>query len=404
MNKLHEARHPEELLLVGARIYTPKPMRGPGYLRVRAGKIAEIGELAEGKQPLTEGAHVTDLEGAIVAPGFVDVHVHGGGGYDAMSGRPEDIDGMSLFLASKGATTFLPTTMTAEADALRSAVAAIGSAADRGTPGAEAAGIHLEGPFLNPERCGAQNPAHIRPPSVDELLDYMELSKGRIRLMTIAPEMPGAEAVIRLAAERGITVSIGHSAATYGQVRKAAGWGASHVTHLFNGMNALHHRDPGVPGAALASDELAVEVIGDLIHVHPEMIKLVFRCKPQDKVVLITDGIPATGMPDGRYALGGLPIVTRDGQARLLMPDGSGGSLAGSMLTPDRALVNAMTAAGLALEDVLPALTINPARQAGLASRKGSLEVGKDADFVVLDDRYAVIATYVKGRKVFGGS
>lgn len=393
----------QDLLLVGARIYTPEPMRCSGYLRIRGGKIAELGEMQAGRSPLTEGAQVVDAGGAIVTPGFVDVHVHGGGGYDAMSGRPEDVDGMSLFMASKGATAFLPTTMTVGTELLREAVAAIGSAVERGTPGAEAAGIHLEGPFLNPKRCGAQNPADMRPPSADELLAYIELAKGHIRLMTIAPEMPGAERVIRLAKSRGITVSVGHSDAAFGQVREAVQWGVSHVTHLFNGMNGLHHRDPGVPGAALVTDELAVEVIGDLIHVHPEVIKLVFRTKPRDKIVLITDGISASGLPDGQYSLGGQPIVTRNGEARLLMPDGSGGSLAGSMLTPDRALANVMAATGLPLEEVLPALTINPSRQAGLGSRKGSLEAGKDADFVLLDDRYEVVATYVKGRKVYGG-
>lgn len=345
---------------------------------------------------------VIDVNGAHLVPGFIDVHVHGGGGVDVMSGSASDVDTMSRFHAAHGTTAFLPTTMTQEESVLEQAVRAVATAMVHGTSGAEVLGIHVEGPFLNVKRCGAQNPQHIRAVSKQELNRWIELSNGNVRCMTIAPELEGAIDLIRYAVQQNIAVSIGHSDAELAVVEQALSAGATQVTHLFNGMRGLHHREPGVAGAGLMLDELAVEIICDGLHIHRDLIRHIFQVKPAEQIMLITDCVAAGGMGDGEYDLGGLPIVMHDGQVRLRNDDGSLGSLAGSTLTMDQALRNAMQFTGLSLFEILPALTINPARQAGVAHTKGSLEIGKDADFVLLDDKYEVIATYVKGEKVFG--
>jgi N-acetylglucosamine-6-phosphate deacetylase len=344
---------------------------------------------------------IIDVNGAYLVPGFIDVHVHGGGGYDVMSGKAEEIDGMSRFHASKGTTSFLATTMTHERSVIENAVRGIAEAIEHGTTGAEVAGIHLEGPFLNVHRCGAQNPEFIRLGTIEELESYIHLSKGHLRLMTIAPEQEGAMEIIRFAVDQGITISIGHSDATYDIVQQAVLLGATHVTHIFNGMRPLHHREPGVAGASLMIDELAVELICDGFHLSKELVAYIFRVKPAEQIVLITDCVPAAGCEDGEYQLGSLPVILKDGQVRLKQKDDTIGSLAGSSLTMDHALKNAIEFTGNSLSKILPSLTINPARQVGIADRKGSIELGKDADLVIIDECYEVIATYVKGRKVY---
>ncbi len=382
-----------------AQIYTPHRRIENGGLLLEAGRIVEVGPDDEAG-PESRAEAVLDMGGNIVIPGFIDVHVHGGGGFDVMSALDDEnaLDGMSRFHASKGTTSFLATTVSASQPALERAVEGIVRTMKRGTGGAEVVGIHLEGPFINAARCGAQNPANIRNGTMEEMRKYVELAEGRLRLMTVAPENEGAEEIIRYAVGEGVAISIGHTDADYETVRKAVQWGASHVTHLFNGMRPLHHREPGTAGAALISDELGVELICDGIHVHRELVSFVFRVKGRDKVILITDAISAAGRPDGEYVLGGLPVIVKDGTATLK----HGGALAGSCLTMDQALRNAVRFTGLPLEQVLPALTINPAKQIGLDGTKGSIEPGKDGDFTVLNPRLEVLATYVKGRKVFG--
>lgn len=380
-----------------ATVYTPDEVISGGTVLVENGIIKAIYKAVE--TPSDTGYATVDLGGSKLVPGFIDVHVHGGGGYDAMSGRKTDIDGMSLFHAAQGTTAFLPTTLTAEHDQIEQSIRAIVSVMEEGTNGAEVIGIHLEGPFLNVERSGAQNPAFIRKPSVEELKRFLELGKGHVRLMTIAPEMEGAMELIQYAVSQNVTISIGHSDATFDIVKQAVAHGASHITHLFNGMRPLHHREPGVVGAALMLDDLTVEMICDGHHVAEELVRYVFHVKAAPKVVLITDAMSAAGLADGDdYDLGGLPCYLKDGQVRLK----STHDLAGSTLTTGQALRNAMRFTDGALEHVLPALTINPARQVGFDRRKGSIEVGKDADFVVLDAECEVQATIVGGRCVYG--
>jgi N-acetylglucosamine-6-phosphate deacetylase len=388
-------------LFINATIYTLTGVVENGVLLVRNGSICEIVD-PSWRQNIDDGTvdEIVDVRGMHLVPGFVDVHVHGGGGYDVMSGRVDDIVGMSRFHAGHGTTSFLATTLTADRESIELAIQSVLQAMKQGTGGAEVLGVHLEGPFINEARRGAQNPAFIRPGTVEELSGFIAASQRNIRLMTMAPEGLGATDVIRYAVGEGVTVSIGHSDADYETVRQAVQCGATHVTHLFNGMSPLHHRKPGVAGAAMMIDELSVELICDGHHVHPELISYIFRSKPADRVVLITDAVSVAGLPEGNeYDLGGLPCYMKRGQVRLKSTD----DLAGSCLTMDQALLNTMKYTKLSLNEILPALTINPARQIGAADRKGSIEIGKDADLIILDHDYNVTATYVKGKNVFPG-
>lgn len=387
--------------IVDAEIYTEAGVVQRGALQVRDGRIARIVPMDQWVRPLEPDVAVYDVQGQALAPGFIDVHVHGGGGYDVMDGTQEALDGMSLFHASRGTTALLATTTTTGHEDIVRAIAAAGAACNRESAGADIVGIHLEGPFLNVARCGAQNPAHIREMDLPLLQQYWETAGGHMRLITIAPEHPRAIESIRWLVERRVTVSAGHSDASYAIIKAAAEAGLSHVTHMFNGMRPLHHREPGVAGAALMLDSLAVELICDGHHVHPALVKYVWDTKPASQTLLITDSMSAAGLPDGDYQLGGLPVVKQGETIRLKTADGSEGSLAGSGLTMEEAFRNFIGWTGATLAEALLPLSANPARQAGVDAWKGSLAPGKDADFILLQDGLRVGETWVRGQRVF---
>ncbi|WP_217593281.1 N-acetylglucosamine-6-phosphate deacetylase [Cohnella sp. GbtcB17] len=378
------------LLAINGLIYAGgRAIEGGRMLIGADGRIEAVG----GAELEAVGVQVLDLGGKTVIPGLIDQHVHGGGGWQAMNATYEDLNGMSLFHAANGTTSFLATTESAAEgrilDALRSAVAAAG----RGLEGAELLGVHLEGPFLNPIRCGAQDKANIRPANPDELDRYLEAAGGLIRLVTLAPEIEGGiEAAERLT-RAGVTVSVGHSDATLAQMREAIERGATQTTHHFNGMSPFHHREPGVAGAGLICPELTTELIADGIHVHPDAVKLLYDVKGAGGVCVITDAVYCAGLPDGEYG----EATMKDGQVWL--KDGS--SLAGSSLTMLQALRNVLRFTGRPLAEVLPSLTEVPARQIGVSGRKGRLEAGMDADFLVLDGALELQSTYVRGRQVY---
>lgn len=387
-----------------ARILTPEGWIDNGCLRVEDGVITSISDHeADWNWHDQEEHEVVDACGKMLLPGFVDVHVHGGGGFDAMRGDQEHLLGMCHYHASKGTTSLLATTLTASYDELIHALEAITETMKLGREpdGASIVGVHLEGPFLNAARCGAQNPEDICMPSLEQFQDYWSASAGAIKLMTIAPELEGAQAVIADAVAKGVTISLGHTNADYETMKQAVEWGATHVTHLFNGMRPLHHREPGAAGAALMLDPLAVELICDGYHVNPDLIRWVFQVKPEGKVVLVTDCMCAAGCPDGEYALGKLPVLMKNGKVYLKQEDGEEGSLAGSSLNMMDALVNAVSFTGKELAEVVPSLTLYPATQIGLQHKKGSIECGKDADFILVDEQLQVNQTYVLGRLVY---
>jgi N-acetylglucosamine-6-phosphate deacetylase len=337
------------------------------------------------------------VEGRRLLPGFVDVHVHGGGGHDAMSGTREALEGMSKFHARHGTTSFLATTVCAPEKELLNVVRCAKEAAGSRMPGAELLGVHLEGPFLNVVRGGAQNPAYVRPMNPEEMQRYLDEAGGNVRLVTLAPELTGAEEIIRYLRSRDVTVSAGHTDATFEEMELAVRWGVTHVTHQFNGQRPFHHREPGAAGAGLLLPELTIELIADGIHLHPGTIALAFAAKPEDRIAFVTDAVLCAGCPDGEYELEGLPVKLDDGAVMLL----NGGGLAGSTLTMNRAFGNVLRFTGLPMERVLPGFTHVPARQIGMDRRKGKLQPGADADFILVDDDGEISRTFVRGVEVY---
>ncbi|MFD2672627.1 N-acetylglucosamine-6-phosphate deacetylase [Marinicrinis sediminis] len=406
-----------------ARIYTGYEVIEEASLLVENSKIAGIYRKGDPMPVLSETCIRVDARDLQLIPGMIDLHVHGGGGGDVMSGDHTQLAAMCDFHAAHGTTSLLATTMSASRERILHALKGVaGYNRQQTNTGARIIGVHLEGPFLHPARTGAQNPAHLRQPNLAECQHYAEASDHQLKLLTIAPELQGAEDVIRWAVDAGITVSIGHSDATHVQMLEAIHWGASQVTHLFNGMRPLHHRDPGVAGTALMHDALCTELICDGIHIHPHLIPWVMAQKPKDKVVCITDCISVAGLTDGTYTLGGLAVELENQIVRLKIDDGEEtpeevtngthresnkrkgskeGNLAGSTLTMHQALRNTLSYTNLPLEAVIPYFTINAAKQAKVDQTKGSLEIGKDADIVILDHAGNIAATYVEGKRVF---
>jgi N-acetylglucosamine-6-phosphate deacetylase len=368
----------------------------PGWVALAGDRIAGAGA---GATPDTT-MRLIELGELVVAPGFVDVHVHGGAGGQAAGGEAGQVaDGVrrtAVFHATHGTTCLLATTVSDTPERLRAAVAGIRAAIDDPDPaGAVVAGVHLEGPWLAPLRRGAHDPATLRQPDAGELDALVRVAGDAVRLLTLAPELPGAGALIAAAARHGIVVSVGHTEATHDQAHAAFDTGARHLTHLGNAMRALDRREPGPIGAALTDDRVTVEVIADGHHVHPAVLALVARAAPE-RLVAITDAIAAAGLPDGAHRLGALPVTVRDGRAVLTEQPGT---LAGSVLTMDGAVAG-LVAAGVAPGLALRAATATPARVVLADTDRGVLAAGARADLVVLDGAFRARATVIGGRAV----
>ncbi|HEV8583161.1 MAG TPA: N-acetylglucosamine-6-phosphate deacetylase [Thermoanaerobaculia bacterium] len=350
------------------------------------------GVIAEVVQTADVPATAVRTQGLIV-PGFIDCHIHGGDGADFMDADDAGIARILSFHARHGTTALAATTLSASPSDLRKAVAAIGRAAKAET-GGQICALHLEGPFINPERAGAQDRSSIRPPDVEELGALLGEAPELPWIVTLAPEMPGARALIERFRDR-VKLAIGHTAADYHAAMEGLSWGASHFTHLFNAMTGLHHREPGAVGAAMVSPEATVELIADGLHVAPAVLHVAARMMP-DRVALVSDAIRACGRPDGVYKLYHHDVTVAGREARL-----ADGTLAGSLLTMCAAVRLMVELAGLPLASVIPLATEVPARILGLAARKGKLERGYDADVVVLDEEFRAERVFVKGRERF---
>lgn len=382
---------PQDILIINADLVTPSHVISKGWLLIREGKIAALGA---GEQPSIEGAATLDAGGRTLLPGFIDVHVHGGAGCEAMDAEPDGLRKMAAYYAQHGVTSFLATTWTDSHDRIARALEAIAELIGPQPDGATLLGAHVEGPYLNPDRCGAQSTTHIRRATPDETLPLLDI--GGIRLLALAPEYPENHWLIRECVRRGITVSAAHTAANYEQMQAAVQMGVRQTTHTFNAMTGLHHREPGTVGAALTLPELSCELIADTIHVHPAVMQILYAAKGRDGVILITDAIRGAGMPDGDYPIDDRVVHIMNGTARL-----SDGTLAGSTLTMDRALYNLMQATSKPLAELWPTSSLNAARAIGVSARKGSLEIGKDADLVLVDDDINIQMTIAEGRVVF---
>jgi len=344
-------------------------------------------------------AVILDFPSATLAPAFFDVHIHGAAGQDVMEATPEALRAIGGFLATHGTGAYLATTVSAPLDATLRAVSALAklianpSFFDIGVrPMARPVGIHLEGPFLSHAKCGVQPVEHMLPADIATFDRIFDAAEGSVRLMTIAPELPGAVELIHHATKRGVRISLGHSNATAAETREAIDAGAVNATHTFNAMRALDHREPGILGTVLTTDSLYAELICDGIHVAPETVRLWFRAKGPRRGILVTDAMSAAGMPDGEYQLGGFAVQVADGRAT------ARGVLAGSVLTLDRALMNFMKYTAAPLEEALPLLTTNPAAMIGLESSVGSLAEDQPANLVILDDEGHLLAAIINGR------
>lgn len=341
------------------------------------GKIAYIGEDAHG---IEEIAKISDSQ--VVIPGFIDEHIHGAAGCDAMDGNIEALSKIATAIASEGTVGFLATTMTQSPENISNAMTAVKEYIEDGhEEGAEVLGIHLEGPFISTKHVGAQPIAYVVAPDVETFKKYNELSGNNIRIVSMAPEVEGAKELINYMSSVGVVASAGHTDATCGDIENAIAAGLKNVTHTFNAQKALHHREIGTVGSALLFDELNCELICDTIHVSVPAIKLVIKNKPHDKLTLITDAMRAKHMPDGESELGGQLVIVKGEEARLV-----DGTLAGSVLKMNNAVRNIVTLCGVSLTDAVDFATINPATTLGIADRLGSIKVGKDASIAVIDE------------------
>lgn len=370
------------MLLAADAVWTPDRVLPGGWVAVDRDRIAAVGT---GEPP---GMGALDLRGLLLCPGFVDLHIHGAFGADLMAGG---VGAVSAGLPRHGCTSFLPTTVTASWGETLAAVTALAAAAEHPPEGARPAGIHLEGPFLNPARRGMQVPEHMRPPDDAAVDALLEAGHGQVRQVTLAPELPGGLEAVRRLAARGVVVALAHSDASFEQAVAAAEAGARHVTHCFNAMRPLHHREPGLAGAALALPGLTAEVIADGVHVHPAMLRVLWRARGWRRLAVVTDAMPGAGAPEGRYRFGGQDVTVRGGAARL-----HDGTLAGSVLTMDRAVAT-MVAAGAPPRQAVAMASRVPAAIAGL-SDVGALAPGRRADVLGLTPDLGVAWVMIGGR------
>lgn len=336
-----------------------------------------------------------DASDCILLPGFVDLHIHGSAGADVMDATPESLEKMGRFLVRHGVTGFYATTVTASHSDTLEAVANVSRFVKSSQPiGARVLGVHLEGPYISPQFPGAQNPAYLRPPSAEEFEEL--LAAGPVRLITLAPELQGADTLIAMALAAGVRVVLGHTAATYEEAVAGFDAGISQATHTFNAMTGLHHRRPGTVGAVLSDDRVYAQLIADGIHVHPAAMRILGRCKGPARTLLISDAIRAAGMPPGRYEMGRLPVIVQDGACRL-----EDGTLAGSVLTLDAALRNVMSATGWPLALAWPMTSLSQAQAMGVDNEVGRIRAGAYADLTLLDADAQVVATMVGGRLAY---
>jgi N-acetylglucosamine-6-phosphate deacetylase len=382
------------VLIYNAHLFGSTFEWNPGWLLTEGKSIRAVGQGGRPEHLIDDARREIDAGGGRLLPGFIDLHVHGAVGHEVMDASPEGLRQMARFYAQHGVTAFLPTTWTATREDIQAALQAVAGVMEDGSGGAKILGAHLEGPYLNSAKCGAQDTRFIRRAVEQEALAFLDT--GLVRLVALAPEFPENTWLIDECVRRGIAVSAAHTEAGYEQMQAAVQRGLGQVTHTYNAMVGLGHRDLGAVGAAMGLPEIKCELIADNIHVHPVAQKILIDVKSPSGVILITDALRGTGLPDGTYDIGGRVVNFQGGEARL-----KDGTLAGSVLTMDRALQNALAASGRTLKEGWPMSSLNAAQAIGVADRKGSLEVGKDADLVLLDENYEVALTVVEGQVVY---
>jgi N-acetylglucosamine-6-phosphate deacetylase len=386
--------------LLSVNLIKEETIQQTGFIKVKEGKIFEIGAMDQyqNNENLREIRFSSDM---YAAPGFIDIHIHGLNGADTMDASEESLKTMAATLPQEGTTSYLATTITQERSEIEAALRTINNylkIEKNDSIGSELLGIHLEGPFISPKRAGAQPLEHIVNPDIQLFESWQAESGNQIKVVTMAPEQQNGIEFIHHLTKNKIITSIGHSDAIYHEMIDAMEAGAEHVTHFYNGMRGSHHREPGVVGAGLAHDDLLVEMIADGIHVHPAVVKATYLAKGADKILLITDSMRAKWLEEGEYELGGQKVEVANNTALL-----ENGTLAGSVLKMNEALRNMKKFTGCTLEEAVRMASTNPAKRLNVWERKGSIEVGKDADIVIMDQNCEVKMTFCKGQLVYKG-
>ncbi|MBU5347151.1 N-acetylglucosamine-6-phosphate deacetylase [Paenibacillus lautus] len=371
------------------KVHLPHQILPSATVWISNGKLKRIEPTQELDQ-IESDAELIDGNGMWLIPGMIDVHIHGANGYDMMDGTEDSIQEVSRACAATGCTSFLATSVSSTIEDLMNMIRSVKSVIGR-EQGARIAGIHLEGPYLNPKRKGMQNEKYLRHPNLEEMKYIFQEAGSLIKMVTIAPELPGGLELISFLKEQGVVIAVAHSDATYEEAKLAFAAGASHVTHCFNGMRPIHHRDPGLIVAAFEEPHVSLQAIVDQVHLHPAIVRLMHRLKGPEGMVLITDALQAMGLGDGNYIFGGHHVTVSEGIARL-----ADGTLASSTVTMNEAL-RLTEANGISMEDAVHMASTTPARILGL-SHKGKIEVGYDADLVLMDERYQVQWTMIEGK------
>ncbi|HEU4541633.1 MAG TPA: N-acetylglucosamine-6-phosphate deacetylase [Jiangellaceae bacterium] len=372
-------------MISGGRIVTPDGILADGWLQIDGRTIARLGS-GEPPEPRDH-----ELDGAWVVPGFVDIHVHGGGRASYVPGDQDQAVTAAALHRQHGTTTTMASLVSGTPDSLVAAVSELAELVEDGV----LAGIHLEGPFLSVKRCGAHDPALLIEPEPEVVRGLLDAGRGAVKMVTLAAELPYATDAVALLAGEGVIGAIGHTDASYDETRAAIGAGATVATHLFNAMRPVHHREPGPIPALLEDERVTVELICDGVHLHPAIVRMAIGAAGADRVVLVTDAMDAAGAGDGNYVLGDLAVQVIDGVARLV----DGGAIAGSTLTMDRAF-RFVVEAGVSVPDAVRMSAGNPARLLGLTGQVGELRSGLDADLVVLDGAFELRAVMAKGQWV----
>jgi N-acetylglucosamine-6-phosphate deacetylase len=391
-------RYDDVLLMTTSLLHVRQAITPNGEIQdagilIRDGEIEAIGPRES--MVLPDGAREITATEKIAVPGFVDVHIHGAGGNDVMEGNAAALSGVARTIAQHGTTSFVATTVTASPDdtcrSVEGIAKYIGEQHETEEPRAEILGLHFEGPFISAVRRGVHPTEWIKLPSADLLEKFLQCAAGHAQILTIAPELLGAMPCIDAARKAGMVVALGHTDATYEQARLGISHGARHAVHVYNAMRPFTHRDSGVIGAVLTSPEVSAELIADGVHVDEAAMRILLQAKGPERVILVSDGMSATGMPDGKYTLGKIDVTVSGGVCR-----NAEGNLAGSTLTLDRALRN-IVALGVPLADAVHMVTLNPAALLGIEFKKGALRTGADADIVLLDEALQVSGVWTRG-------
>ncbi len=359
-----------------------------GSVLIKNGKIKEI-------NPTHNDSEVINAKGLYLAPGFIDIHIHGAGGYDTMDGTDEAINTISEVIMKHGTTSFLPTTMTVSIEDINKTLHVVKKLKEEGTKGASVLGAHLEGPFISSKAIGAQNSKHLLKPSIEAYKKIVDGCEDAVITLTLAPEVEGAKELIEYAVKQGVVCSAGHTKATYDEMIEGIKCGISHVTHLYNAMTGFTHRESGVVGAVFNSD-ITTETISDGIHISYPALKIAYNIKTTDKVILITDAMMACCMKDGKYSLGGQDVFLKDGAARL-----ENGALAGSVLTLNKAVYNVYKNCDMPLYEAVKMASYNPAKHCRVDDHKGLIKEGYDADLLLFDENITIKRVFINGKEKY---